>query len=152
MVYFDTGGGMSESNTSKASLVAKGDFEPVEFVIPANDIKSLRLDPMTNPGSFLIRSMHIRSGYSKMPISLAKVTASANILKIEVRDELLYVETAPDDHNPQLMIPIRTPLPKSLLNFSLGMKPSIIYAGSITIAFLFLIVLIDVLHLRQKRS
>lgn len=58
MVYFDTGG-VSESNTSKASLLAKGDYEPVEFVIPATDLKTLRLDPMTNPGSFLIRSMHI---------------------------------------------------------------------------------------------
>ena len=96
--------------------------------------------------------MNINSGKSKLPISLEKLTASEKIIKKEMRDGLLYVETATDDHDPQLVIPIQTPLPKPLLNFSLGMEPSIIYAGLITIAFLFLIVLIDVLHIRQKRS
>lgn len=98
------------------------------------------------------RSMYMRSGYSKIPISLAKVTGSAKILKNEIRDGLLYVVTAHDDHDPQLMIPIATPLPKPDINFSLAMKPSIIYAGLITITFLFLIVLLDVLQVRRKMS
>lgn len=151
-VYFDIGGGLSESNTATATLHAEGDFERIDFTIPSDGLKSLRFDPLSKPGSFLIRSMNINSGKSKLPISLEKVTASEKIIKREMRDGLLYVETAPDDHDPQLVIPIQTPLPEPLLNFSLGMKPSIIYAGLITIAFLFLIVLIDVLHIRKKRS
>jgi hypothetical protein len=140
-VYFDTGGGLSESNTATASLHAEGDFERIDFTIPSDGLKSLRFDPLSKPGSFLIRSMNINSGKSKLPISLEKLIASEKIIKKEMRDGLLYVETAQDDHDPQLMIPIPTPLPKPDMNFSLGMKPSIIYAGLITIAFLFLIVL-----------
>jgi hypothetical protein len=82
---------MSESNTSSASLLADGDFELVEFAIPTHELKKLRFDPMTNPGSFWIRSMYMRSGYSKIPISFAKLTGSAKILKNEICDGLLYV-------------------------------------------------------------
>jgi len=105
-VYYDDGAGFCEVHSAKAKLKGNGDFERIEFSIPAANLNALRFDPLEKSGSVELRSVSLKSGDKLIPIPLDKVTPANQIAKTEIREGVIYVQTMSDAIDPQLLLPI----------------------------------------------
>jgi hypothetical protein len=112
-VYYDDGTGFSEANSAKAKLKGNGDFERIEFAIPAGNLKAIRFDPLEKSGSVELRSVNLKSGDKQSSIPLDQIMPINQIAKTEIREGVLFVETTPGALDSQLALPITRDLPIS---------------------------------------
>jgi hypothetical protein len=136
--YYDNGSKLSEAASTRTKLKGTGAFESIHFDIPAKNLRSIRFDPLTQPGSFQIRSMKLRCADSTVMIPLENLKPSVQIASMEMKSGVLHVETVQDGKDPQLTIILPERLPFPQIRFAREYMPLLITAVLLLIASMFL--------------
>jgi hypothetical protein len=107
-LYFDTGSGISESNSRKCNYNGTGEFERLKFSIPSDNINVLRFDPGQKSEYFEIRNSSINFDVIHKSVPLNQIKVIDQIARLDVQDDILSFYSMPGSSDPQLGFPTKT--------------------------------------------
>src|SRR6187455_205617 len=58
-LFWDSGAGMSESNSTRATYEPHDGLQTLRFALPAAPVKGLRLDPSNSAGEWTVRGLRL---------------------------------------------------------------------------------------------
>jgi hypothetical protein len=112
-VFYDTGAGFNETQSVMTPLQASGPSREYEFPLPAGSYRSLRIDPGTSAGLYVIEYLGIRTcrGWrTNSVIPLADLVPAYHLSAIRRSPDLLVLEAPPGSNDPQLLYAPTAPL------------------------------------------
>jgi hypothetical protein len=110
-LYFDSGGGMSEANSSIRPIIS-GESRLLRFKLPFGQIRALRFDPLDSYARMTVSEARIvdRSGATLVSFAPGQFKAMNQIASLRVDGETLRIETTPGGLDPQLSISLAGPI------------------------------------------
>ncbi len=111
-VFWDSGGGLSERNSSSAAVPAGGGAATYRLPVPAGVYPSLRLDPIDGDGTVVITSVRMVEAGGRLirPVGLDDFGAQNQIQSLVRDGDGLAVNIAPGGNDPQLILRFSPPL------------------------------------------
>jgi hypothetical protein len=111
-LFWDLGRGYGENDSSRQPL--KVEPEPViyRYMMPMGDIRALRFDPIDGAGAFTLSHAEIVDyrGHVVRSFQPADFKAFAQIARLEIQGDKLFVQTTGDARDPILELPLAEPL------------------------------------------
>lgn len=104
-VFYDTGSGLSERNSARASFVA-GENKII-LPLPAVRLRALRIDPDRSVAHMQLKSVVIEKAGSALTLPLADISAKHEIRAIEPGPSGLDISMMPGATDPQLGLTIQ---------------------------------------------
>jgi hypothetical protein len=110
-LYFDTGRGMSERNSSIVPIAA-GEARLLRFRLPFGTLRALRFDPLDSYARMTLSGARIADRYGATVVAFApgQFRPMNQIAWLRVEEENLRLETAPGGFDPQLSISLAGPV------------------------------------------
>lgn len=111
-VYFDVGRGLSEADSSTATVAAAGERTRLRLPLPAAELRLLRFDPFSGPGHCVIHRACIRGHRGKEVRSIAPTdwTPQHQIAVFEPRGTELHLTAEADANDPSVSLAPPAPL------------------------------------------
>jgi hypothetical protein len=109
-VFFDIGRGISEEDSVAVPFIAGRNFQTLTFPLPDQPVRVLRFDPLTEPGSMVIRKATLLNDNGREPIPLQTLRPKNEIASMRFGPDGLVIETLPQAHDPQTQFELRYPI------------------------------------------
>lgn len=104
-LFWDTGTGISETNSARRNYEPHPGLQTVRFALPAQSIRGLRFDPRDGGGWVKIRGIRVvdASDLTRVVLPLDSLTAANDIDALEVKNDWLTVEIPATAADPILL-------------------------------------------------
>lgn len=114
-VFFDTGRGFNERDSQAVYVAGTDLFQTLEFPLPHEPIRHLRFDPLTGPGTVVIRRMAVFDGAHRL-IALFRPERliPSNETRVQPLAEGALVEAVPNARDPITIIPLDRPVASTI--------------------------------------
>ncbi len=112
-VFYDTGAGFNEKQSVMTPLQASGPSREYELPLAPGSYRSLRIDPGTSAGIYMIEYVGIRTcggGRTHSVIPLADLVPAYHLAAIRRSRDHLVLEAPPGSNDPQLLYTPAAPL------------------------------------------
>jgi hypothetical protein len=110
-VYWDMGEGMSEDRSASQPIRAGTQPQLLRFPLPHGQLRALRFDPLTSPGTIVIRRAAIqRSDGTALPIDLHRIRGVIGFDQMEFEPGGLRFRIRTDSLDPQMAIDLNFPI------------------------------------------
>lgn len=111
-LFYDTGKGFSETDSSRVTIATPNTFYYYRFPIPNKPIEKMRFDPLSSAGTVTIRHMSSKNGFDETvrTIDLRSLQPLHEIRSLTNHDGEWTITTIPDAQDPQLEITFEQPL------------------------------------------
>jgi hypothetical protein len=111
-VYWDIGAGMSESESSSLPVWGGDKFQLLRFPVPFGVVKALRFDPLTSPGTIVIRKALVlrADGSTALGIAPGRIRGVIGFDQMELGPAGLRYRIRTDSLDPQLAIDLDAPI------------------------------------------
>jgi hypothetical protein len=110
-VYYDIGKGYREKYKISKEIAGSKDFQTVKLKLPSKQLRSFRIDPLTEPGIAFIKSIEISSLYGRkftwLPDAILKDFRPIDTSRFEKAGDSLLVESKGRD--PYLFLTVPPP-------------------------------------------
>ena len=110
--YYDTGEGLTERESVKATVEGDGEFHIYNLPLPLVTIESLRFDPLQTGGAVSVKGISIVNGFGKSvsSIDLDTLRPAHQIRTFRIQDNVLNITIEEGAKDPQIFIPLYSPL------------------------------------------
>jgi hypothetical protein len=110
-VYWDMGEGMSDDKSSSQPVRAGDKTRLLRFPLPHGELRALRFDPLTSPGTIVIRrAALLRSDGTEIPIDPHIIRGVIGFDQVELGPSGLRYRIRNDSLDPQLAIDMKFPI------------------------------------------
>jgi len=111
-VYFDSGAGFSDAESTSLPLEGSATPKVYRLPLPAGDYRALRFDPNDRDGTVTIGSARVldERGRIVREFTLEEFRPQHQIAAMEVRGARLVIEASPGADDPQLLLTLNPPL------------------------------------------
>lgn len=112
-VYFDTGAGFNERESSTHSILADAAVHRLAFPLPSKPVRSIRFDPLELTGAVQIRGVVVERPGTHVRLTAldsSRIIALNEIATISSHAGWTDVTIVEDARDPQLLLPINAPL------------------------------------------
>jgi len=101
-LFWDTGAGMSESTSTRATYEPHDDLQTLRFALPATPVKALRLDPGDSAGQWTVRGLRLvdHGQRTRLSLPLDVLVPVREIDRLEVSDDRLHLATTRSASDP----------------------------------------------------
>jgi len=111
-VYYNTGKGFNEKDTSLYKIRGDRQYQTLYFSVPQKQVFNIRFDPLDRDGKITIRKVSLFFGKNKrvQPIGLQAFYPLNEIKTIKLEEKVLNVETEKNILDPSLGLKIKYPV------------------------------------------
>lgn len=101
-MYWDTGDGFSEEESSKYFYENRSGLQVLRFPLPTVPLRQLRFDPLVNEGRVEIRSIRLvdADGRTVTKLQIDCLRPENEIAELESKNGSIVIQTAPNSHDP----------------------------------------------------
>jgi hypothetical protein len=137
-VFFDIGRGFNEKDSQALSVAGTDVFQTLDFPLPHEPIRQLRFDPLTGPGTLVIRRMAVWDGAHRLIASFRpERLIPANETRVQPLAEGALIETVPNARDPITIVPLNRPIASTI-----NARTSAVWWGLAWLAAVFCVALI----------
>jgi hypothetical protein len=114
-VFFDTGRGFNEKDSQAIHVAGSGIFQSLDFPVPHKPVRGLRFDPLTGPGTVLVRGIAVFDGARRLIVSFRpEALVGSNEVRIQRVAEGALIEAVPNARDPVTIIPVERPVASAI--------------------------------------
>jgi hypothetical protein len=111
-VFFDTGKGLNESESDRREVTGDRESHRLYFPFPAKTVRSIRFDPIEAAGIVELRSAVVERPSHEIVrrFDVTRISPLNQIASLSVQDKIARVVTTEEANDPQLLLPLDTPV------------------------------------------
>ena len=110
--YYDTGSGISETQSESAPVAEGTKPQILRFRLPNSIVKALRFDPLTAPGTVVLHSASVQrsDGSTALAFPLARIRGTLGFDQVETLSNGMRYRVRSDSNDPQFTLDLESPL------------------------------------------
>jgi hypothetical protein len=112
-LYFDSGSGLNEYDSSTARITGDGQTRVYTFLLSGSQLRALRFDPPDGGGTFTLSRLSVLPGKKAPPVAvpLSRITAENDIAQAVLGPDGFVAAVDSRAPDPQLLVILDDPLP-----------------------------------------